>query len=580
MDATPGARLLRPVADTVRPDAAPFVRLSPTKGMRNASILYEAIRSMPDGTLLRGDFDKKARPLVYFPDRPPKKVELKSPIKAKNIDADRRELANFLSSIVEAAYTSADPSTKLIKASVDLKLKIHAVAGNGGDFTAGDIRQALHTIANAYVLENVRKLTSPHRLVPAQGSQIQGKRFREFIKMDRARFDQLAKALEDPAASKYDTTAMIAVFEMKELLRGYLAQPADRKKPFVQFLRLQGITPHQRFFAERWRQISRVNPTQERKDLVTESWSYELDKVCHLIELESKRNFRLGDDEDKSSNHVSRKPSRLLPGLPPVMSASDRQRLDDENTAEQRAQSRSPRSQMFSPEQPATPEEERTLEKTLQSASELPKLDLGQDEIASAHGEVLTAGLVLSPKHGLPPPLLPPLSASAHLLAEGQALGQHRVLVTARRQPNPLYTRPDLNLFEADNSDDMNQLRPAETGSGSDLLASAFVPNQLLPYARGEFSLKAALPNLNRDRVPYHPIQPQQKGDAELSGETTQSSQSPEDSEAHNAEVTESDGNPDLRQSSWHDPQPPSLMMVYPKQGYSPLDLSTTEEEQ
>lgn len=573
MNAIPGQRLLRPVAETVRPDGAPFVRLSPTKGMKNASILYEAIKSLPDGTLLRGDFDKRATPLVYFPEKPPKKVEIKSPIKAKNIEAGRKELASFLSSIVEAAYTSADPATKLIKASVDLKLKMHAIDRNGGDFKVGDIRQSLHTIANAYMLENVRKLTSPHRLVPQQGSQIQGKRFREFVTMDRAKFDQLAKALQDPNASKYDTTPMLAVFEMKELLRAFVAQPADRKKSFAQFLRLKGITPHQEFFAKRWRQISGAHPTQERKDLVTEPWSFELDKVCALIDAESKRHCRIDGGADRPAHDYSRKPSQLMPDLPSTLPASGGQPSDIGRPAEAQAQQLSPSAQRLSPKQPETPEDGSEPERALPSASDLPKPVLPPPDDASLQGDASADDLVLSPKQVWQPL---PLSASARAMDGAELPKKSLVPAVARLQPNPLYTRADINLFEADGSAEMNQLHPADSGSQSDLLRYAFVPRSLVPFARGNLVAPSSHPIANLEDIPYSPLPLQPESAKVISGPEILSPQLQE-SVTQDSTVSEADHLPEAAVAA----RPKSsLMMVYPKQGYSPLDVSTTEEDQ
>lgn len=575
MNAIPGQRLLRPVAETFRPDGAPFVRLSPTKGMKNASILYEAIKSLPDGTLLRGDFDRRAKPLVYFPEKPPKKVEIKSPIKAKNIEAGRKELANFLSSIVEAAYMSADPATKLIKASVDLKLKMDAIDRNGGDFNVGDIRQSLHTIANAYMLENVRKLTSPHRLVPQQGSQIQGKRFREFVTMDRAKFDQLAKALEDPNASKYDTTPMIAVFEMKELLKAFLAQPSDRKKSFAQFLRLKGITRHQQFFAKRWRQISGAHPTQERKDLVTEPWSFELDKVCALIDAETKRHCRIDGGADRPVHDYSRKPSQLMPDLPSALPVPGGQTFEIEKPAEAPARQLSPSAQGFSPEQPETPEDGREPERALPTASELPKLVLPLPDDANLQENAAPGALALLPKQVWQPPL--PLSASARALADAELPKKSRVPASALLQPNPLYTRADINLFEADGSDEMNQLHPADSGSQSDLLRYAFVPRSLVPFARGKRVAPPSLPIANLEGIPYSPLPLQPESPEVISGAEMLSSQL---QESVTQDSTVSGADQHLPEAAVAARPQPSLMMVYPKQGYSPLDISTTEEDQ
>ncbi|CAM8663483.1 hypothetical protein MCEMAEM21_00736 [Oxalobacteraceae bacterium] len=323
MNPTPQTRLLKPVTETIMHDGAPFVRLSPTKGMKNASVIYEAIKDMPARTLVRADFDKTATPLVYFPERPPKKVEIKSPIKARNIDADRKEMASFLASIVDAAYTAANPNTKLIKAALDLKLKINDVSEKGSDFTVGGIKNSLHTIAMAYRLQNIQKITSPHRLLTKQDSTIQRKRFKEFIQLDRKMFGRLSDALRPVSGSKYDTKPELAVYEMKQFLRTYRMMRLTENISFPEFLRKKSVGPNLYFFAERWREISQPTPTDRRIHLNTEPWAKELDKICPLIEKEFRRSARVVDGHQRSKHSQgwlvypkSSQPS--IPPLPPV----------------------------------------------------------------------------------------------------------------------------------------------------------------------------------------------------------------------------------------------------------------------
>lgn len=323
MNPTPQTRLLKPVTETIMHDGAPFIRLSPTKGMKNASVIYEAIKDMPARTLVRADFDKTARPLVYFPERPPKKVEIKSPIKARNIDADRKEMASFLTSIVDTAYTAANPNTKLIKAALDLKLKINDVSEKGSDFTVGGIKNSLHTIAMAYRLQNIQKITSPHRLLTKQDSTIQRKRFKEFIQLDRKMFGRLSDALRPVSGSKYDTTPELAVYEMKQFLRTYRIMRLTESISFPEFLRNKSIGPNLYFFAKRWREISQPTPKDSRIHLNTEPWAKELDKICPLIEKEFRRSARVVDGHQHSKHSQgwlvypkSSQPS--IPPLPPV----------------------------------------------------------------------------------------------------------------------------------------------------------------------------------------------------------------------------------------------------------------------
>lgn len=571
MDATAGARLLKPVTETIMHEGAPFVWLSPHKGMRNAAIIYEAIRQVPDCTLIRGDFDKRSRPLVYFAEKLPMKTG--TVINARNIEADRRELSSFLSSIVDAAYRAAEPHSRLIKAAGDLKLTINSVNEIGRDFTAMDIKKSLHAIAKAYALESLRARTSPHRLVPGQGSQIQGKRFRDFVKMDLKKFHQLAKAIQDKPSSDDDPLPMIAVFEIKQLLKDFLEQPANRKTTFSQFLKRREITPYQRFFAKRWREISGSAQTEERKKLVIESWSFEMDKVCLLIEAERRRRIsaaKLGDEI--GSPEVRRQPSRLMPELPAIAQAKDAKKVVADNEVSRF----SPRTLMFSPISPETPDDERELERALLSASELPKLDLGQVNSVSLFGEAFAKDLALSPNQVLEQPLL---LGSVHGLNDAAVPDPQArpIPVTAQRQPNPLYTRSDLKLFEADRSDELNQLHSADSGSQSDLLRNAFVPRVLLPFATGKATARYLL---QTDEL--ESLQSEQQSDVIVSESQSEAPRRVSKRTAQQITV-DTHAIPTEDSSSLISNSPlvtRSRLMMHPETGYSPLDSSTKDEDQ
>jgi hypothetical protein len=65
--ATPNSpRILTPTAEYFPHDGVAFARLSPNKSLRNAAIIYESIKNLPDETLVRGDFDRKSRPFIFF----------------------------------------------------------------------------------------------------------------------------------------------------------------------------------------------------------------------------------------------------------------------------------------------------------------------------------------------------------------------------------------------------------------------------------------------------------------------------------------------------------------------------------
>ena len=115
---TNSPRLLTPTAEYFPHDGAAFVRLSPSKSLKNASIIYESIKNLPDKTLIRGDFDKKIRPFIFFPKRHKKKIGYADhlhPVEAKNNEAGRKEMANFLASIVSETSALKIPIVKSLK---------------------------------------------------------------------------------------------------------------------------------------------------------------------------------------------------------------------------------------------------------------------------------------------------------------------------------------------------------------------------------------------------------------------------------------------------------------------------------
>ena len=88
---TASPRLLTPTTEYFRRDGEPFFRLSPHKGLKNASIIYNSIKNLPDKTIVRGDFDKKSKPIIFFPERAKKKIGQLgniNTIKAGDVDVD------------------------------------------------------------------------------------------------------------------------------------------------------------------------------------------------------------------------------------------------------------------------------------------------------------------------------------------------------------------------------------------------------------------------------------------------------------------------------------------------------------
>lgn len=393
-----GSARLQPVAENIYHEGVPFVPLSPHKGLRNACVLYDAIKELPDKTLIRGDFNKKSVPFVYFPERPKRKIiGANQPLKGiagKNIETGRKELASFVQSIVDSARSLGKSDHQLAQAKMHLNLISFQIEDENRDFSVGDIKEPLKKLANAYLLQNVRKLTSPHRLLPKQGSSIQDKRMREFVSMGRTMFDDLAEALRPKSSyhnTKYDTTPVIAVYEMKILFKDYLLSKQSVKKPFSDFVRKNGIAPQVAYFAKRWLEISLPTPNDERIKFSTEPWAKELDRICPLIIKEQRRSSRiLPSPSNNETSEVSggvqlqyRRPTQEnlspLPSMPDehssfvAFSPFDAQSRSDSGKIEDSSKQPQPQLDALSP---GAPGDEFTLDRLISYLEKLPNFDL------------------------------------------------------------------------------------------------------------------------------------------------------------------------------------------------------------
>jgi hypothetical protein len=306
-------RLLKPVSGNLRNDGAPYVPLSPHKGVRNAVIIYQAIKNLPDSTLIRGDFDKRAQPLIYFPERPPKKIGQMNPVAAQNARFDRAEFASFMRSIVETSFKSAPARSPQIKAASDLRLTTLKVTKENRDFTVGDIRESLQSIAKSFHRQQLKNLTSPHRTQPGKESPLQAKRFEKFCDIKGAQIAQLCEALSigmkgDDARNK----TLIAVQAMKKMLFSYRILRDTEDLSLSDFLQRHSITKDVYMFAKLWLALSGPD-RYGRTQFCTESWSLEMDRICPLIIKKYRDQKRVASGGDIQQEP---KPADTVPLLP------------------------------------------------------------------------------------------------------------------------------------------------------------------------------------------------------------------------------------------------------------------------
>lgn len=278
-------RVLKPASGKILNEGAPFVQLSPHKSVRNASIIYDAIKNLPDQTLIRGDFDKKSRPLIYFPERPPKQIGKAAvdAIAAKNISHDRAEFASFMSSIVEATFKAADPHSPELHAVFNLRSATIHVMKERRDFTVGDIKASLRSIAKANNRKILKNITSPHRTPPGSTSPLRAKRLKQFFTINAQLTGQLSDALSYRLKGKHaDSIALDAISEMKKMAFTYSVLRDTENLSFADFLQQRPISEGVYTFAKLW--LTMNGPDWNgRVQFCTEAWALEMDRVCPMI---------------------------------------------------------------------------------------------------------------------------------------------------------------------------------------------------------------------------------------------------------------------------------------------------------
>lgn len=400
---------LHPVAEKIYQNCRALVPLSPHKGLRNACVIYNVIKNLKDKTLVRGDFNKKSIPYIYFPEKSTRKIigARLNPqgIAGKTIEAERKELANFINSIADSAPDFGRADHPIAVASLRLKNACVNVEDQGRDFKVKDIKEPLKKLAQCYLMQNLQKVASPHLLLPKQGFAIQDKRLREFANMDRKMFGALADAIRPHSGVNpdYDTEPEMAVFNTKEMFKNYLGKNSSSNKSFADFIRTNGISPYVAYFAKRWLAITLPIPSYERKNLSTEPWAKELDRICPIIIKEQRRTVRIlpsvDSTDDKEAQLQFRRTSHdSLPPLPSIIQPSPTNlpplpstnqpsssfvaytRSDfkcEKESSERGANSKQPQPQSYiSPLSPDTPEDEIALSRLIYPSGSLPKFDL------------------------------------------------------------------------------------------------------------------------------------------------------------------------------------------------------------
>lgn len=329
---------IKPVSSYVRHDNAPYVKISPHKTIRNAAVIYNAIKDKEPSEVIRGDFNTSSDPIIYFPKKEKRKwgcVSSSSGMTDGRVQGDREELVNFLRTITHIAQKSA--LLKSGELTVLAQLNELCVKNSNGehDFTVGDIREALGVLAKTCAPQSVKKLTSPNvekdTFSGVEKSASSGvspqklnhlrfdrKALQDFIGMDQESSGKLITQLPTNDGTIGLQEAMLAVVEIKRLVNKYLGQKPGRIVPFVDLLCKESISKSLHAFAKRWVSIEKT--ADATKIFSDEPWVAEIDKICSLVVKQSRRSFTISGsvnfiDLQRGFKESSRK-SSAMPPLP------------------------------------------------------------------------------------------------------------------------------------------------------------------------------------------------------------------------------------------------------------------------
>ena len=300
----PSRETLQPIANHYYHDGAPCVPLSPTAGIRNATLLYTAMKGGSDKTIVRGDYNVFGKPFAYLTGREKKFGAPK--IETSNIRAERAEMANILSSIGAAAFKQFPKNFEVYRAALNLKLIANSVPISR-DFKIGDLREPLGVIANAHSAavkaDAHEKKIAKHRTTEPRSPAIRDQRLHQFIKFLRQDSDAVDLILRclDCDTSCGDIAGRAALLSVKRLIKNYLDLPSNKriayqslrvrqeahslnspgKKSLSSYIKKNADDPDLQLFARLW---SKMNEDSAMRGFIgIHSWAAELTLISDFI---------------------------------------------------------------------------------------------------------------------------------------------------------------------------------------------------------------------------------------------------------------------------------------------------------
>ena len=317
MQATTVTReLIQSVGDHVYHQGASYAPLSPTKGTRNAEIIYQAIKNMPDNAVVRADFNAFGKPYIFFPKR--EKKTNKETIGTINSRAERNELSNILHTIATSSAQQHPRSSTVHGSVLSLNLLTRSIP-IARDFVAGDLKKDLGLLAETH-RKSLRtgvhaQVVAKHGTTGTRSTKILDQRLRQFRDADSKVLGKLATLLGSESTTDSESSGLIAALAMRRLVREYLKQPEDGKKSLAALIKARTSDSDLLLFARLW---TLEMDGRERRLLFDHSWAHEMDGISRLILGQSAAGFD-GDSPSPKSVYMrtDRKPTdRLAPGTP------------------------------------------------------------------------------------------------------------------------------------------------------------------------------------------------------------------------------------------------------------------------
>ncbi len=274
------ARTLRPVASHFDKSGAPILPLSPTRGLRNASTIYEKIKTLPDQTAIRADYDRSGKPYMYFPRTKKHSIQTSHDmLGTANEQADRQEVLSILQSIAQDVQTQSGSTQEARLAAIRFGLMLRQ-RSLLGDIRVGDVREALATFVGAEAPTDGK--------TRARGSVLRAQ-LANFVGMPLHLKKILASTLETgrTAASTPYICHVDAVFK---LVQEFLTeQPQGSARTFLSHVGHYPLSADLIRFAWQWRKLKADGKATAGSLFRQMPWAKHIDFVTRVIRFVAER---------------------------------------------------------------------------------------------------------------------------------------------------------------------------------------------------------------------------------------------------------------------------------------------------